>query len=66
MNANHNDVWEAIADLYTWEVETGGRLPTYAAKIVEIERAGGIVDLTTGEIFYPKETQREPDSVSQL
>lgn len=57
--------WSAIADLYTWEVETRGRLPTYAARIVEIERAGGVVDLETGEVFYPKgEEEREPDIVS--
>lgn len=55
---------QKLADLYPWETETGKRLPMYSNRIVDIEEAGGIVDLTTGEIFYPKETQREPDIVS--
>ena len=67
MNANQNAMWQTISDLYTWEVETGKKLPTYAAKIAEIERADGIVDLETGKVFYPKgEEEREPDPVPQL
>ena len=67
MTDGRRAVWAAIADLYTWEVETGERLPTYAARIAEIERAGGVVDLETGEVFYPKgEEEREPDSVPEL
>lgn len=67
MNANQNAMWQTISDLYTWEVETGKKLPTYAAKIAEIERAGGVVDLETGEVFYPKnEEQREPAAISEL
>lgn len=67
MTANQRAHWSAMVDLYTWEVETRRRLPTYAARIAEIERAGGVVDLETGEVFYPKgEEEREPDSVPEL
>ena len=67
MDAKQNAHWQAISDLYSWEVETGEKLPMYAARIAEIERAGGVVDLETGEILYPKgEEEREPDSVPEL
>lgn len=45
--------WRAIADLYEWEIETGLALPGYAGRIVDVEMAGGVVDLLTGEVSYP-------------
>jgi len=50
---------EIATDLYRWENEEHKVLPMYALHIAEIEQAGGIVDLETGEIFYP---DRKPET----
>ena len=43
-----------LNELYVWESMTGKKLPLYANTIADIEMAGGVVDLETGEVFYPK------------
>ena len=55
-------IW-ALTD---WEMETHKQLPMKARRIADIELAGGIVDLETGEILYPKQTETKPDAAPQL
>ena len=46
-----------LNELYVWESMTGKKLPLYANTIADIEMAGGVVDLETGEVFYPKDEE---------
>lgn len=42
------EIVNRLADLRTWEAETGKRLPLPADYIVRLELAGFVVDLATG------------------
>jgi hypothetical protein len=39
-----------ITDLYGWEIDEGKTLPVYAGQFANIEEAGNVVDLETGDV----------------
>jgi len=51
---------QIMADVYEWEIETQRALPMTAYRIADIEMVGGVVDLETAEVFYPKEKASDP------
>ena len=57
---------QIVWTLAKWAAEEGKELPISAGRIADIELAGGIVDLETGEILYLKPTETKPDASPQL